>query len=209
MSMAKDKTRKVDYLVDGEHLAIALLHLLQLPQEVPAQRQEQPSGIPHRRRMIPSEIQDDRVLTRTCSWRAPRWLPRASCGRSSAAHRRASAARGPPPGTDETADIHAARRIKNTDQAHEDERGTPAKGWTYPKCHHSREQIENLNLAYPRPTRRAGAAAGEGVVRVRGRKVYRWRVWLQTLMGFAAAVVGLLPECLVLVFVMVGPFTLL
>jgi hypothetical protein len=26
------------YLVDGEHLAIALLHLLELPQEVPAQK---------------------------------------------------------------------------------------------------------------------------------------------------------------------------
>jgi hypothetical protein len=27
------------YLVDGEHLSIALLHLLQLPQEVPARKQ--------------------------------------------------------------------------------------------------------------------------------------------------------------------------
>ena len=30
------------YLVDGEHLAIALLHLLELPQEVPAQKQARP-----------------------------------------------------------------------------------------------------------------------------------------------------------------------
>ena len=46
------------------------------------------------------------VLTRTWTWRGPRWWPRASCGRSWAAHRRGATARDPPPGTGGTARKH-------------------------------------------------------------------------------------------------------
>ena len=36
------------YLVDGEHLAVGLLHLLELPQEVPARKQS--NNQTHKRR---------------------------------------------------------------------------------------------------------------------------------------------------------------
>jgi hypothetical protein len=44
------------YLVDGEHLPVALLHLLQLPQEVPARAEEQPVGNPRRTTLSRLEI---------------------------------------------------------------------------------------------------------------------------------------------------------
>ena len=99
------------YLVDGENLAVALLHLLELPQEVPARAQaHKPSSKkPHQsnqsnnQRITAWPCHDSKALTRTWTWRGPRWWPRASCGRSWGAHRRASAARAPPPGTDGTA----------------------------------------------------------------------------------------------------------
>jgi hypothetical protein len=60
------------------------------------------------------------ALTRTCSWRGPRWWPRASCGRSWGAHRRASAARAPPPGTDGTAHVReqAANQTHGSNSNH-------------------------------------------------------------------------------------------
>lgn len=102
-------SQKQAYLVDGEDLAVALLNLLELPKEVPAHGQQPEFRCQLRSKMNESlrqrNLQKARRLrlTRTCSWRGPRWWPRASCGRSWGAHRRGSAARDPPPGTDGTA----------------------------------------------------------------------------------------------------------
>ena len=110
------------YLVDGEHLAIALLHLLELPQEVPAQKQAGPIvRNTHRKSNQIILAREGTALTRTWTWREPRWWPRASYGRSWGAHRRGSAARGPPPGTDGTA------RSKPITQKRTSSAATPAR----------------------------------------------------------------------------------
>ena len=117
------------YLVDGENLAVALLHLLELPQEVPARAQaHKPSSKkPHQsnqsnnQRITAWPCHESKALTRTWTWRGPRWWPRASCGRSWGAHRRGSAARDPPPGTDGTA------RSKPITQKRTSSAATPAR----------------------------------------------------------------------------------
>ena len=58
------------------------------------------------------------ALTRTWTWREPRWWPRASYGRSWGAHRRGSAERDPPPGTDGTT---LEINHQNSDQPHREE----------------------------------------------------------------------------------------
>ena len=107
------------YLVDGEHLAIALLHLLELPQEVPAQKQAGPVvRNTHRKSNQIILAREGTALTRTWTWREPRWWPRASYGRSWGAHRRGSAERDPPPGTDGTT---LEINHQNSDQPHREE----------------------------------------------------------------------------------------
>lgn len=73
------------YLVDGEHLSVTLLHLLELPQEIPN---------PNNKTLIKDQAhinsqqqqQKERdkkfLLTRTWTWHEPRSWPRASSGKS-------------------------------------------------------------------------------------------------------------------------------
>jgi hypothetical protein len=77
---------------------------------LPANKRDAIVRNPHRKSnyRILASARECTALTRTWTWREPRWWPRASCGISWGAHRSGSAARDPPPGTDGTA---APKRI--------------------------------------------------------------------------------------------------
>lgn len=105
-------------LIDSKDLSVALLDLFQLPQKIPKIQIHQPntnqSNITNKiikkkktksinqehNRKQQNQIID---LTRTWTWREPRWWPRASCGKSWDAHRIPMGEPSRQPGTGETA----------------------------------------------------------------------------------------------------------